>query len=657
MASTKQRALDDAQHAQAAAVQLCRRTKQPLPPYRLTELIGKGSFGRVYKATTTDYQLVAVKVINIEHGDSLAPGLADTLADLHAEIRALQALQGGVNAPRSINRVVEALLVGPAVWLVLEYCAGGSVATLMRPSRPRGLHEKWIVPILRETAAALSWVHAQGIIHRDVKAANVLVGEGGGRVQLCDFGVAATLRGRGDRRTTVVGTAHWMAPELLGSGSRGVAASYGSEVDVWAFGALAYELAMGHPPNAALGMVGLARLGRQLQTQSPRLEGEEFSEGIRDLVACCLQREPERRPTMAAVQDHGYIAAAATEEKYPTETLAQLVRAFRIWEAQGGDRRSLFAEGGAAVMQDDDDAAEDAMQEDWNFSTAFEMHEADVLDASDVANLSVAYGIGADSQETQQPRSASRQQRRRRQPRRHMAVKPPLEKVFDSNTLSNYDDYSRQYYTKFLPEPVQRALLQNGVTGPQTDRESLIDLDVCVVDGSSSSSDSVSSSVDMGTVRPAVATRGWKREQVSLSLRLGGTKRATQEWRFPVMFPQPAPEEPDHFPSRLEEIHESSISDISDSRSESADGLIDLDMSTILPSTVRRHQREERQRTQEPPPLPSAPLPQVIMGQAADEQVKDELHRMTASLADHLRYATAYLADLPIRRIHVAASG
>lgn len=674
MAPTKPRAFDDAQHAQAAVVQLCRSTNQPLPPYHLTELIGKGSFGRVYKATTntttTPGQLVAVKVIDIEQGDSLAPGLADTFADLHAEIRALQALQGGDgggDAPRSINRVVEALLVGPAVWLVLEYCAGGSVATLMRPSRPHGLHERWIVPILRETAAALSWVHAQGIIHRDIKAANVLVGgeEGdGARVQLCDFGVAATLRSRGDRRTTVVGTAHWMAPELLllGSGSRSAAtASYGSEVDVWAFGALAYELATGRPPNVELGLAGLARLGRQLQMQSPRLEGDDFSEGLRDLVACCLQREPARRPTMAAVQDHGYIAAAATEEVYPTGSLGQLVRAFRIWEAQGGDRRSLFAEGGAAAMQDGAPTAEDVMQQDWDFTTELKVYDPDVLDASDAEALSRAYGAGVDSQETQQPRfSAPRQQRRRRERRlrRHLAVKSPLEKVFDANTLSTYDDYSRRYYARLLPEPVQLALLQNGVAGPQTDRESLIDLDVCVVVDSSRSNSSASNSVDMGTFRPALTTRAWEQEQVPPSLRFGRTKRATQEWKFPVMFSQAAPDGGTHFPSRFEEMHEYSALDTSHGRAESADGLIDLDMSTILPGTVRRrHRREARPSTREPPPIPFAPLPQVILGHPGEEQVKDELYRMTASLTDHLRYASAYLADLPIRRRNVAVSG
>ncbi|KAM3564115.1 hypothetical protein ARSEF4850_001994 [Beauveria asiatica] len=658
--TTKQRALDDAHHANAAALALRLAASSPPPTYRLDELIGRGSFGRVYKAThVSTADVVAIKVIDIERGDAAAPGLADTLADLQRELAALHALRGSAH----INHVVEALLVGPAVWLVVEYCAGGSVATLMRPLRAStagggGLREKWIVPILRETAAALSWVHERGIIHRDVKAANVLVAEDGRRhgVQLCDFGVAATLHRRDDKRTTVVGTPHYMAPEQLLSGSES-AGGYGSEVDVWAFGALAYELATGRPPNASLGVCGLARLGRVLQTRTPRLSGGEHSDGVRDLVACCLQREPARRPSMAEVRRHGYLAG--TEAQFPTESLAQLVRAFRIWEAQGGDRRSLFSERGAAsgADTDDEDDDEDDFVQDWNFSTAVEVELPSV---SDGETLSVAYGIDVDRQEPRQQRNAAsrrqqQQQRRQRQPPpRHAAVKSPLEKAFDSNTLSNYDDYSRQYYAKFLPAPVQQALLHNGLSGPSADRESLIDLDLCLADNDSSSGDSCVE-LSAGTLRRPAAGFGWGNDEAQedeVSREHDDPKHATQTWKFPAMFSQLVLE--NHGPSSPD--WSEANSDTSHSRSESLDSLIDLDMSAIPPSDFARRCHVEMQLAQ-PPPLPFAPQPQVIMGEAEDEQIKQELHRLTASLADHLRYATMYLANLPIRPIPATASG
>jgi serine/threonine protein kinase len=95
----------------------------------------------------------------------------------------------------------------------------------MRPTG--GLTERWIIPILREVAEAVYWVHKQGVIHRDIKCANVLITEVGG-VQLCDFGVAGVLATKFDKRSTVTGTLHWMAPELFDS-----TVSYGSEVDIW----------------------------------------------------------------------------------------------------------------------------------------------------------------------------------------------------------------------------------------------------------------------------------------------------------------------------------------------------------------------------------------------------------------------------------------
>lgn len=84
----------------------------------------------------------------------------------------------------------------------------------MRPTAPGGLQEKWIIPILREVAEAVFWVHKAGIIHRDIKCANVLITEAGS-VQLCDFGVSGIIETRFDKRSTFIGTPHWMAPELF----------------------------------------------------------------------------------------------------------------------------------------------------------------------------------------------------------------------------------------------------------------------------------------------------------------------------------------------------------------------------------------------------------------------------------------------------------
>src|SRR5262249_51791045 len=134
--------------------------------------------------------LVAVKIIDIEESDTLNPKLADTYREILNEINALKLLSN--SGAKNINHVIDALPVGQSMWMITEYCAGGSVSTLMQPTAPGGLQEKWIIPIVREVAEAIFWVHRQGIIHRDIKCANILVTESGG-VQLCDFGVAGVI--------------------------------------------------------------------------------------------------------------------------------------------------------------------------------------------------------------------------------------------------------------------------------------------------------------------------------------------------------------------------------------------------------------------------------------------------------------------------------
>ena len=90
------------------------------------------------------------------------------------------------------------------------------------------LEEKYILPIARELAIGLKAIHDAGIIHRDIKAANVMIHEKG-MVQIIDFGVAGVLQTSIDKRSTVIGTPHWMAPELhKNAPPEGL--SYGTEV-------------------------------------------------------------------------------------------------------------------------------------------------------------------------------------------------------------------------------------------------------------------------------------------------------------------------------------------------------------------------------------------------------------------------------------------
>lgn len=539
---TKQKALEDARKMQKAIIEGCGKSGKEVPQYHLTELIGKGSFGRVYKAKSLARgQLVAVKIIDIEQGDTVNPKNADTYSDLLKEINALKIL--GESGAKNINLVIEAIPVGQSMWVVTEYCAGGSVATLMRPTAPGGLQEKWIIPILREVAEAMKWVHGEGIIHRDIKCANVLITEEG-NVQLCDFGVAGVIETKFDKRTTFIGTPHWMAPELFDE-----SAAYGTEVDIWAFGAMVFEIASGLPPNVMFGM-DLPKLSSHLKQHSPRLEGDQYSAGLKDLISYCLQHDRNKRPNIEQLQHHRYIFN--TQDEFPTSSLSHLVRAFKLWEAQGGDRRSLFSVGGAQGLAEVPDAVAMA-NDDWNFSTtaAFDQqvfNNGDAQDVYDVYGSDVDFSQQEFSEATLQPKSKGKA--RRRPPPQLPTVKVPLEKLFDPNTLSSYDDNSRMYYGRPVIAPPTSDLPLRDESAPTPDvRESLIDLDASLHGGD------LSSFADVTTIRAGNnprATVDYDFGDVTYANGPlsdpadGNPNRRTQDWKFPTMAP-PASANPEVF--------------------------------------------------------------------------------------------------------------
>lgn len=574
--ATKQKAFEDAKKMQKAIVETCKKLGKDIPQYQLSELIGKGSFGRVYKAKSLKTsRLVAIKIIDIEEGDTLNPKLADTYSDLLKEINALQLLSD--SGAKNVNHVIEAVPVGHSMWVVTEYCAGGSVATLMRPTAPGGLQEKWIIPILREVAEAIYWVHGQGIIHRDLKCANVLITEVGD-VQLCDFGVAGVIETKFDKRTTFIGTPHWMAPELFDD-----SASYGTEVDIWAFGAMVYEIASGLPPNVAFGM-DFSKLGTHLKSNSPRLEGDHYSSALKDMVSYCLQHDRTKRPTIEQVQRHRYIAK--TEEEYPTSNLAHLVKAFKLWEAQGGDRRSLFSAGGAQGLADLSPAA--MANDEWNFSTtaAFDQQVLNNGAAQDVYDV-----YGSDVDFSQQEFETARPQKpktksRRRPPPQLPSAKAPLEKVFDPHTLSNYEDNSRAYYGRLMPPPANGSdlPLRDDNAQPADVRESLIDLDASL-HGSD-----LSQFVDMGTLRAGDSRTSLDYEFVDASQGPLSDpadlkkNRRTQDWKFPSMGAPPASANPEVFRFPFNDASTSSAAAAAPAPDSARPALLHRPTEPVLPS-------------------------------------------------------------------------
>ncbi|KAG8906483.1 hypothetical protein FRB99_006798 [Tulasnella sp. 403] len=275
----------------------------PASQYTLLEKLGTGSFGTVYKAMHIDTkQIVAIKQIDLEDSD-------DDISEIQQEIAHLAQCDS-----EYVTRYYGSFVKGYKLWIIMEYLAGGSCLDLLRPGP---FSEAHIAIVLRELLLGLDYLHSENKIHRDIKAANVLL-SASGKVKLADFGVAAQLSHT--LRHTFVGTPFWMAPEVIRQ------AGYDYKADIWSLGITAIEMAKGEPPLAEYHPMRVLFLIPK--AKPPVLDGA-FSVAFKDFVACCLTKDPANRPTARELLQHRFIRAARR-----TALLTELIERYQDYRSR-----------------------------------------------------------------------------------------------------------------------------------------------------------------------------------------------------------------------------------------------------------------------------------------------------------------------------------
>ncbi|XP_071778159.2 STE20-like serine/threonine-protein kinase isoform X4 [Centroberyx gerrardi] len=316
-------------------------------PEEIWEIIGElgdGAFGKVYKAQNKQNgTLAAAKVIDTK--------TEEELEDYMVEIDILASCDH-----HYIVKLLDAFYFEGKLWILIEFCAGGAVdAIMLELERP--LTEPQIRVVCKQTLEALAYLHENKVIHRDLKAGNILLSLDGD-VKLADFGVSAKNTKTLQRRDSFIGTPYWMAPEVVmceTSKDR----PYDFKADIWSLGVTLIELAQIEPPNHEMNPMRV--LLKIAKSEPPTLmHPSRWSPEFNDFLRKALDKNVDNRWGTLQLLQHPFVSRVANSKPL----------------------RELIAEAKAEVTEEIEEGKEEEEEEEADVPPAVPGHKRAPSDAS-----------------------------------------------------------------------------------------------------------------------------------------------------------------------------------------------------------------------------------------------------------------------------------